>query len=114
MESIFDPPMPTRQWQDPFWSSLAQRQIAQSIHHLEADLSCLEDGSRPFKTEDLLNALSSLAKPIIEIGTTRDAAVFQSSMAACPRFLLPPNADDLASDLQTDPQYRQPVWVGCP
>jgi site-specific DNA recombinase len=59
----FDPPMPTGQLQDPFWSRLTQRQIAQSIHHLATDLSCLEDGGGPFKAKDLFNALPLLVKP---------------------------------------------------
>jgi hypothetical protein len=55
--------MPTGQLQDPFWSRLTQRQIAQSIHHLATDLSGLEDGGGPFKAKDLFNALPLLVKP---------------------------------------------------
>jgi hypothetical protein len=67
--------MPTDQCQDPFWSGLTQRQIAEPIHDLVADLSGLENGGGPFNAKDLFNALPPLAKPVIEIWTTRDAAV---------------------------------------
>jgi hypothetical protein len=53
--------------------------------------ACLEHEPRPFKPEDLLNALPVFSKPVIEIRTAGDVTVLESPMPLIPGLgLLPP------------------------
>src|SRR5215472_5960621 len=62
------------------------------IDHLVAGLIGLEQAHRAFEPKHLLDAFPLLSKPVIEIRTTKDLAVFQAPMSFVPRLRLSPSS----------------------
>lgn len=56
------------------------------------DFLRFEQAYRALKSKDLLDAFPLLAKPVVEIGTTQDLAMFEPSMSLVPGFCLLPSS----------------------
>ena len=72
MEPIFNVPVGADQGQYPLRWCLAQRETAESIDDLLANLPGFEDGSGALEAKDLLNPLPCFGKPVVEIRTTEN------------------------------------------
>ena len=92
MQCILDRPMFSHQREHAFWWRLRHREATESIDHLLAGLMGLEEAHRAFEPKHLLDAFPLLGKPVAQIRTTKDLAVFQSSMPLRPCLRLSPSS----------------------